>query len=148
MVKSIVKTDLFATTVTQLLLIGLKIGGKIEYSWWIILAPVILLLAILILALSIAWVESMIKIRDERRKANRVEMTRNERIIEDSKRNGIPIIVFTAKDRLSMNTIADYYHNSCLSAKCNLRFMQALNEKITEFREWQEANPDKVKTPD
>jgi hypothetical protein len=73
---------------------------------------------------------------------------RNKKIIEDSERENIPILVFTAKDKLAMNTLADYYHSSCLTAKCNPEFMADLNARIAEFRTWQKANPDRVKVPD
>lgn len=73
---------------------------------------------------------------------------RDKKIIEDSERDGIPVFVFIAKDKLAMLALADYYHSSCLTAKCNPEFMADLNERISEFRTWQKANPGRVKVPD
>ena len=75
-------------------------------------------------------------------------LPRNKKIIEDSERENIPILVLTSKDKLAMNALADYYHSSCLAANCNPEFMADLNERIKEFRLWQKENPNRVKIPD
>ncbi len=72
---------------------------------------------------------------------------KDKRIIEDSETNGTPIFVFTAKDKISVEVLLAYeqacYHNGCPKAHCD-----GLIDRITEFENWQKANPSKTKLPD
>ena len=73
---------------------------------------------------------------------------RDEKIIKDANEKNIPIFVLTAKDKLSYNTIADYYHSSCINANCSKEFLDDLKGRIQEFKQWQEDNKEMVKIPD
>lgn len=73
--------------------------------------------------------------------------TKDKKIIEDSEARGIPIFVLTAKDFISVSAI-DAYRNLCKAEECDQAHIAEIGTRIDEFREWQKANPDKVKLPD
>lgn len=72
---------------------------------------------------------------------------RNQKIIEDSEAAGIPVFVFTAKDKLSTGAILDY-KSQCMDAGCGDDFIDEIAERVEEFAIWQEKNPELVKLPD
>jgi len=72
---------------------------------------------------------------------------RDKKIIEDSEAAGIPIFVFTAKDRLSVDALSSYFNNAYFN-NCKREFVEGIELRIDEFSAWQIANPDKVKLPD
>ena len=73
--------------------------------------------------------------------------TKDKKIIEDAKREGIPIFVLTAKDVLSIYALKEY-EAICESADCKPEFIHAIVDRIKEFDKWQKENADKVKLPD
>lgn len=72
---------------------------------------------------------------------------KDKKIIEDAKRDGIPIFVLTAKDQLSTDAILDY-EVKCIIAKCSPEHIDAIHKRVYEFEAWQRENPEKVKLPD
>jgi hypothetical protein len=72
---------------------------------------------------------------------------KDKKIIEDSEREGIPIFVFTAKDTLSVNALAEYYQ-VCMKEKCTPDHITGIATRIGEFRQWQLRNKSQVKLPD
>jgi hypothetical protein len=73
--------------------------------------------------------------------------TKDKKIIEDSERDGIPIFVLTAKDRLSPDTIRDYF-TLCHASHCNIDHLKNILDRTKEFENWQKGNTNKVKLPD
>jgi hypothetical protein len=71
---------------------------------------------------------------------------KNKKIIEDSEAQGIPIFVLTAKDKKSVKAIEEYI-SACIPY-CSISHISGTHERLDEFRDWQKANPDKVKLPD
>ncbi len=74
-------------------------------------------------------------------------MTKDQKIIEDSERNNIPIFVFTAKDKLALAAIRTY-HMDCITAKTSQEHCNAVMERYKGFKEWQKKNKKLVKLPD
>lgn len=72
---------------------------------------------------------------------------KDEQILKDAEKNNIPVFVFTAKDELSVETLAEYAH-TCSLLDCPKEHIKGVHERINEFEEWQKANPAKVKMPD
>jgi len=76
-----------------------------------------------------------------------LKMTQEDKkIIEDGEARGIPIFVLTAKDKKSVKAIKAY--GLACFPECSIRHILTVFRKDWEFREWQKANPDKVKLPD
>ena len=72
---------------------------------------------------------------------------KDKKIIEDSEAKGIPIFVLTAKDFVSVSII-DRYRDLCKAEECDQAHITEIGTRIDDFRQWQKANPDKVKLPD
>jgi hypothetical protein len=72
---------------------------------------------------------------------------KDERIIKDSEAKGIPIFVFTAKDRIAVSTL-QYYVQLCKAEECPESHISEIKVRIGEFRNWARDNPDKMKNPD
>lgn len=72
---------------------------------------------------------------------------KDQKTINDSEREGIPIFVLTAKDKLSLKAIKEYF-TVCSEESCASEHLIGINDRIEEFKWWQENNPDKVKLPD
>ena len=72
---------------------------------------------------------------------------KDKKIIEDSETKGIPIFVFTAKDKLSPDTIATY-RLGCEKNGCNKTHLDGIEVRLEEFTNWQKQNPNQVKLPD
>jgi len=72
---------------------------------------------------------------------------RDIKIIKDAEEQGIPIFVFTAKDKLSIETLAQY-HDWTEEDGCSEEFVKGVDARIDEFANWRNANSDKVKLPD
>ena len=72
---------------------------------------------------------------------------KDKKIIEDAERDGIPIFVLTAKDKLSVDAILDYEVH-CLRHNCKPEHTNAVHDRLHEFEAWQRDNADKVKLPD
>jgi hypothetical protein len=72
---------------------------------------------------------------------------KDKKIIEYSESRGIPIFVLTAKDFLSVSAIAAY-REYCKAEECPQSHISEIGARINEFKDWQKANPDKVKLPD
>jgi hypothetical protein len=70
-----------------------------------------------------------------------------KRIILQHEEQGIPIIVFTAKDQLSISALKKYYQE-CFAADCPEDHCNGIVAIIKQFQEWQLNNRDKVKLPD
>lgn len=73
--------------------------------------------------------------------------TKDKKIIEDSEKAGIPIFVLTAKDLCSVPALREY-ETFCRFAGCEKAHKDGVKERISEFKEWQTANPTLVKKPD
>lgn len=58
-----------------------------------------------------------------------------------------PVIVFRARDRLTPKLIGIYW-NLCKEAGSPQRHLDLINSTHDQFDNWQDANPDKVRTPD
>lgn len=58
-----------------------------------------------------------------------------------------PIILFRAKDQLTPQLI-EAYKKLCSDAGCQRQQITSLDPLIERFKNWQVANPDKVKLPD
>jgi len=72
---------------------------------------------------------------------------KDQKIIADAEREGIPIFVFTAKDKLSAAVLKNYYQ-LCFSAECTEDHCSGIIARVKELMEWQLNNPSKVKLPD
>jgi len=72
---------------------------------------------------------------------------KDKKIIEEAERDGIPIFVLIAKDKVSLDTIL-YYEDKCRDAGCNAKHINDIVFRAYEFEDWQEENKDKVKLPD
>lgn len=58
-----------------------------------------------------------------------------------------PLILFRAKDKLTPELL-EHYKEMCQKAGCQPQQVDSLDELIQQFRDWQVANPDKVRLPD
>jgi hypothetical protein len=58
-----------------------------------------------------------------------------------------PVIVFRARDRL-VPELLDYYHGQCIEAGSPQRHRDLIAAQRKRIIAWQDANPDKVRTPD
>jgi hypothetical protein len=72
---------------------------------------------------------------------------KDKKIIEDSEHEGIPIFVLVAKDKLSTEAIVEYF-NLCKSKKCKDAHLSGILSRLSEFVNWQEQHPDKLRLPD
>lgn len=72
---------------------------------------------------------------------------KDKKIIEDAEREGIPIMVFTAKDSLT-SAVIYYYRFLCQIANCKDEHIDGVNGRLQEFDWWKDNNIDKVKLPD
>ena len=72
---------------------------------------------------------------------------KDQKIIADAEREGIPIFVLTAKDKLSAEALQQYW-SACDLESCNPGHIIGVQQRINEFEAWQRANMDKVKLPD
>lgn len=72
---------------------------------------------------------------------------KDQKIINDAKNQNIPIMVFTAKDKFSLDMII-YYKEICQREGCSDEFISAVEERIFEFGKWRESNPERIKIPD
>jgi hypothetical protein len=72
---------------------------------------------------------------------------KDEKIIKDSEAKGIPIFVFTAKDRIAISVL-DYYKSLCKAEECPQSHISEIEVRIDEFKNWVKDNPNKVKNPD
>lgn len=58
-----------------------------------------------------------------------------------------PLILFRAKDKL-LPQVLENYKKLCQDAGCQPRQVETLGPLIQQVKDWQAANPDKVKLPD
>ena len=58
-----------------------------------------------------------------------------------------PVIVFRARDEL-LCPLLSQYHRMCEEAGSPGRHLGLIEDAYTQVADWQEANPEKVKTPD
>jgi hypothetical protein len=58
-----------------------------------------------------------------------------------------PVIVFRARDKLTCPLLSAYYE-LCKKAGSPARHLELIEGTYTVFADWQEANTDKVRTPD
>jgi hypothetical protein len=58
-----------------------------------------------------------------------------------------PVIVFRARDRLVLPVLGAYLE-LCKHEGSPQRHLDTITRNIHTFADWQEANPDKVRTPD
>ena len=58
-----------------------------------------------------------------------------------------PLILFRAKDKLTPQLIENY-KKLCQEADCPPQQVSSLDQLIQQFKDWQAANPDKVRIPD
>lgn len=72
---------------------------------------------------------------------------KDQKIITDARREGIPIFVFTAKDSLAMEALHSY-KAECDYQECNPEHIIGIQERIDEFEAWRRENSEKVKLPD
>lgn len=73
--------------------------------------------------------------------------SKDQKIIKDSEKRGIPIFVLTAKDLASIITIREYL-KKCIDLECSKDHLFGIVTRIEEFKEWQQSNEDKMKIPD
>ena len=71
-----------------------------------------------------------------------------EKIFREASATGEPIIIFRAKDILSIMVLAHYQSLLETYVPENHEFHQRVQEKTAEVREWQLMNPNKVHLPD
>lgn len=71
-----------------------------------------------------------------------------EKIFRECANTGEPIIIFRAKDILSLMVIAHYQHLLEMYIPENREFHARVAMKAQEVREWQSLNPSKVHLPD
>lgn len=67
--------------------------------------------------------------------------------ILDSLKPGEPIIIFRAKDILSVMVIVEY-QNLIEKYGTDTELQAAVHEKLQEFRIWQQQNPQHIRLPD
>jgi hypothetical protein len=58
-----------------------------------------------------------------------------------------PLVLFRAKDKLLPQLLEDY-KKLCQDAGCQSQQVETLGPLIQQAKDWQAANPDKVKLPD
>lgn len=58
-----------------------------------------------------------------------------------------PLMLFRSTDKLFPEML-EYYRQLCAAAGSPDDHLSSLDESIAKVRQWQEANPDKVDTPD
>lgn len=71
---------------------------------------------------------------------------KDKKIIEDAEREGIPIFVLTAKDKIALQALIEY-RDSC-GVICSNEHYQGIEKRIDEFAEWESNNLNKMKIPD
>jgi len=72
---------------------------------------------------------------------------KGKKIIEDAEKNGAPIFIFTAKDRISTLALMSY-KIFCQKQHCDKSYIDSIQKIIDEFDTWQEDNTSLVKKPD
>jgi len=72
---------------------------------------------------------------------------KDKKIIEKAEKENIPIFVFIANDKLSVNALIRY-NWECKGANCSTEHIEGVRGRIDEFAEYQASNPDSVKLPD
>lgn len=72
---------------------------------------------------------------------------KDKKIIKESKKTGIPIFVFTAKDKLAFEVLKNYYE-ACKEAKCKKKHISGIEMRILEWATWMMENKKKLKLPD
>jgi hypothetical protein len=72
---------------------------------------------------------------------------RDAKIIKDAEEQGIPIFVFTAKDKLSPYVL-DNYAVDAEKEGCSDTFVNNVIDRLEEFDNWQAEHPNFVKLPD
>lgn len=72
-----------------------------------------------------------------------IENSKTERAIPTTE----PIIILRAQDKCTVAALDEYFARCC-EANASKEHLQSIRERINEFRIWQRANYDKVKTPD
>lgn len=73
---------------------------------------------------------------------------RDKKILYDATQSDEPIFIFRAKDILSMFALAKYAEVVELYQGDDHDFQQHVMTRISEFKDWQRANADKIKLPD
>ena len=58
-----------------------------------------------------------------------------------------PLILFRAKDKL-LPQVIENYKKLCQDAGCQPQQIETLGQLIQQVKDWQAANPDKVRLPD
>lgn len=58
-----------------------------------------------------------------------------------------PLILFRGQDKL-LPKLLEYYNALCTSAGSPATQIEAINQRITVIKSWQDAHPERVKTPD
>lgn len=78
---------------------------------------------------------------------NTKKMTdKDKKIIEAAEREGIPIFVLIAKDKIALKALIEY-RDSC-GVTCSDEHYQAIEKRIDEFTKWESNNQSKMKIPD
>ena len=72
---------------------------------------------------------------------------KDEKIIKDAEKNKTPIFVLTAKDELSIDALEAYFVE-CVNVGCDDDHLDGIQDRISEFKYWQQSNESKVKIPD
>jgi len=70
-----------------------------------------------------------------------------ERLLNDAREQNMPVFVLVAKDKCSLRAISSYCAE-CFKEGCPEHFIFEIDEVYKEFKNWQLANPDKIKLPD
>jgi hypothetical protein len=72
---------------------------------------------------------------------------RQNKILEDSQRDSIPVFILTAKDVLSLPVLRDYLE-ICKKFRCSEEFVDQLTKVLEDYMGWREDYPSQVKLPD
>lgn len=73
---------------------------------------------------------------------------KDKKILEDAKRDNIPVFILTAKDALSVAALLAYRDFCASEQEADLNHIEGVKERIYEFEDWQALHPEKVKLPD
>jgi hypothetical protein len=73
---------------------------------------------------------------------------RDKSILEKVQDTDEPVIVFRARDPHSVNVIQAYFDDVSFDANVTREFVEAVENRLAEFREWQYRNSEKLKSPD
>jgi hypothetical protein len=69
-------------------------------------------------------------------------------MLADAERHGEPVFILRAKDILAPRVIENYLDMVILHSTDNIEFTDQIHDVIDAMKQWQKANPLRVKFPD